>query len=308
MRDQNGQVAIFFILIVPAIIIIFLIVVDFTVLIDSRIKLQIALDRGIFVGAAKLAYLMNRIAEENWIIRKSFLKVDKNAATRSWQAGECQNRVNELKNTQKEALDNIDDLIETAYSSAYEVAKDLTDINYKGSHYESIYGKPGDLLFGLIDSGKDLGDGKNQLDPEDEKELIRKNIVCGNIEGVVFDPNNVNASENQNILTYSLKSNDSVGLISTLSAVVRPPFIGNIFEPVVIHAAAAAQPYGGSIKKFAFLAGEWEDLSIEETKTKAEEESKDGKMAVWYRPSLVPLELFSEFVGLKLNNEDFNIQ
>jgi hypothetical protein len=307
MKNQQGQVSIFFILIVPALVIVFLIVVDFAVLIDSKIKLQVALDRGLFAGAARLAYLMNRVAEENWLIRKSFLKVDKNAAVKSWQAGECQNRVNELKSTQKEALDNIDDLIETAYSSAFDVARNLTEINYKGSHYKPIYGKPEELLFGLIESGKNSGDGKNQLDPQDKKELIRKNIICGNIEGVVFDPNSVNVSENQNVLTYSMKSGEQVGLVSTLSALVKLPFIGDIFKPVAIEVIGAAQPYGGSIKRFAFLAGEWEDLSLEETMARAEEESQDGERAIWYRPLLVPVELFSEFVGLDLNNEDSNI-
>lgn len=256
-KAEDGQTTIFIVMIVPVLIIIFMFVIDFGLLVDSKLRLQIALDRGLFAGSARLAHIMNDIALENRTIFESFLKVDKNAADSSWQSGECQNRVNELKNRQDAGLENIDRMISAGYNEAHAVAEAVALANYKYAEYAPLFGMPGTPLFQIVMGGRPTSDGKDQIDESSETgELIRKNIVCGNISGLVFDPSDVKATENPNILKYIYQNGESVGIAAELGANFTPPLAGRMFGGSRIKAISAARPYGGSIKDFALLGGD----------------------------------------------------
>ncbi len=306
MKQSSGQVTVFIALAVPFLAALLLSVVNFGLLVDSKIRLQIAADRAVYAGAAKLSQVMNEIAKDNWAIYKSFNKVDQNADYSSWQSGECQNRVNELKNNQSATLASIDDLRANGYRDANIVAENVAKENYGSVNYAPLFGEPGRPLFQIVDWGKSTDDEKNQYDgSSDSKELIAKNIICGNVSGIVFDPDDVKTNDNANILKYTYKNAEYVGLISKLSAKFNAPLLSNVFGSFNITATAAAQPYGGSIKRFALLAES--TSSVDEAVEQAKVLAQDGK-PYWFRPALVPVTLAAGIAKVEITGEESYLQ
>lgn len=278
IKNEQGQLTILMALIVPVLFALVAFLVNYFYLVDTKMKLQVAADRAVFAGAAKLAYSMNQIAEENWAVYKAYRKVWGNFDKNSQSGNECPQRVKEMDNTQQTAWrQNIEDIVTNAYGDAIAVANSVMAANFPETDghtaavYDSIYGKQDDRLFEMVD---DLNsDQKND-------------VICGIIEGVVFAPKEVKEDTQENKLKYLFLDQGFVALVGRLTAQVYPLLMKDIFGPegITINATAAAQPYGGSMKNFALQ----ETDTIEQARNAAAEGVEAGKPYL-FRPALVPV-------------------
>lgn len=283
---------VFIALVMPVIMLLVGFAVDYGALVDSKIRLQIAADRAVFAGAAKLSFIMNKISEKNWGIYQAFLKVDKNFGPNSQQSlDECVKRVKEMENNQTTLIyEDIEDLLQNAYRDAHSVAEDVAKANFATAKYLPVYGAVDKKLFDVLDGGGEKTD-------EDGDE-IRRDIVCANISGIVFDPKKVETKNNEKLLKYTYGDRSYVALIAELRTLFHPPLAGKFFGPIEMTAVSAGQPYGGSMKKFGLLAKEWEGRSIEQVKDDAMHASQNGERALWFRPALVPVEVALSAAGI----------
>lgn len=301
MRRERGQISVLFVLLIPVLFVLVALVVNYSVLIDSKIRLQIAADRAVFAGASKLAYIMNMVSEENWKIHRAYKDLVDNFNPNSQQSiDECKKKVKEMSGLQAEAqFGAMDELINAAYEEAENTAVSVAGANYKGAVYTTVFGLPGERLFEIRDKGDPgYSDDSQEFDSEGVK--IRADVVCSNIEGAVFDPSDVSDFNNDRLLSVTYGDRNYVAVIAKLSADFVPPIAANIFKPFKIETSAAAQPYGGSIKRFGLLAGETETLS--EARGEAQKLIEAGK-PYWFRPALVPVYMAKAFAGIE---EGFN--
>lgn len=288
VNNEKGVFVFLVALLIPVLAALAMIAINFGTFINTKMKLQVTSDRAVYAGAVKLSETMNKIAEENWKIYKAFLKVDKNFGPNSQQSvDECKKRVAEMESTQDVAeFQNIEEMIQNGYADANKSASDVAKAMFNGAAFAPIYGIPGERLFDLIDSEVRDKDG-------DE---MRRDVICGNIEGLVFDPNDVESKNNQKLLKYTYKNSNYVGLIGKLSYKFKFPFTTKYFsESIDINAVSAGQPFGGSIKRFALLADETD--SVDEAVTKAKE------IPLWYKPAMVPVSLAIALGGINQNGE-----
>ena len=296
MTKDRGQITVFVAFIVPFLFILLAVSINYALLVHKRIGLQVALDRGVFAGSARLAHVMNLISEENWAIHKGFKDLMDNFGPNSQQSiDECVQRVKDLENNQTIAqFQNIEELIANGYLEADLVARGVIAANFSGAVYEPLYGRPGERLFEVIDEPSDF---KGNTDEEGDE--IRRDLICGNIAGMVFDPSDTNSQENKDLLSYTYGNRRYVALIGSLTYQYKAPLLGSFFDgpPVTVTALSAAQPYGGSIKRFALLADEYKTL--EESREAAVNEAKIFGRPLWFRPALVPVALAAEAAGLE---------
>lgn len=297
MKKEQGQATILAALIIPFLFILFGLVIDYAYVVDEQARLQIALDRGVFAGAARLSHVMNQISEQNWEIHKGFTDLFKNFDRNSQQSmDECEQRVKDLENNQAIAqFENIEDMIANGYAEADQVARSVIGANFPEASYDVLYGKPGERLFETIDRAS-----SGQSDEEGDQ--IRRDLICGNISGMVFDPEGTDSKTNKDLLSYTYSNKNYVGILARLVGEPKVPLFSTMLGKLRITAVSAAQPYGGSVKRFALLATE--DADIETSRGRAIEEAKKFGKPLWFRPAMVPVSAAMAVAGMEQADDE----
>ena len=63
MRSEGGSITVWLVGIFPLLILLFIFFVNIITLVDTKILVQGAVDRGVYAGTSYLAYVMNRVSE-----------------------------------------------------------------------------------------------------------------------------------------------------------------------------------------------------------------------------------------------------
>jgi hypothetical protein len=268
-KSEEGSLTVWLVGITPVLVILLMLFVNTILLIDSKIRLQAAIDRGVYAGSAHLAHVMNEIAGLNWKFRKEYLNKKKTFTDYSMDnSGWIQDQVDEMKHNQATHLEGMNDLLAKGYANAHQIAADIVRVNIEkmphlyGSSYVSEYGS--DKMFEMID---DYADGQY---------VSKEKIIPHEIRGISYDPKEYKKYEYL-VRKYLIKSPENyVALAGSIRSHFMPPFLSKYFtdsKTTHLGAIAASQPYGGSVKEHALSGGDEQHL---------------------YHPAFIPVKLLVE--------------
>jgi hypothetical protein len=236
----------------------------------SKVRLQNVTDRAIYAGAATLTHHMNKIAEENWRLNRAFRDLKKTFATFTSESSKTsEDEWTKYKTIRTEVEDNIKYHINEAYPDACLKATSIIKANLTGAKF---YTEPGFCKQELLTLFADFETG--------QEEEIKYSYTFGG-EGFIA-PAGVK-SPGKLALRYFMRPEGAEpiafagwteqGIKNFLSV------MGSKDNQKAI-AAAAAQPYGGSIKEFALNDFD----SLEESKS-----SDEGKKNT-YKTTYIPID------------------
>lgn len=240
MLAQRGNVTIFIAIITPVMIAMLALIVNVGMLLYSRVKIQIAADRGAYAGAAVLAHALNQIAIADWKIHHEYVELEKWLSSTSERSkDEIKKRMDETKQRQGDLIDEINQINTSMFESAVITAQSVSSANYSGSEFMpfALPNLEGMFRIGLTEEeGAHFGD-----------------VSGANIMGQTFDPDSYEIGDKMQMLRYVEKTPQADVLFGGWVKGISPtPVMLNIFgESSDLLAAAAAQPYGGSISEFA---------------------------------------------------------
>lgn len=273
MLNQKGSITTMLIMIFfPVLFTLMLLLVNVITMVDTKIMLQGAVDRGVYAGASSLAGTMNEVARINRSFRDEYLAKKKEFDSKSEDSAEyIEKRIAELRQNQSSLYDNMNDLLDAGYARAHEISESVIRSNIikmplmANWRYLNLYKGPEEKLFEMTD---DVGVNNTYLN--------RELFLPVEIEGISYDPNKYKLHRYE-VQKYLIK--DSVNYVAIAGGVKGrfvPPLLPRFFSKdgaVEFRVAAAAQPYGGSIKEYAL----------------------SGEQDVLYHPIFVPLEIVRGF-------------
>lgn len=279
---QKGSLTVWMIGIIPLLVTLMILFINAILLVDAKIRMQAAIDRGVYAGASYLSYVMDEVAKKNWQFRKAFLEAEKNLGppsqdNKNWITAQ----VRDLNNTQTALYNDMIGLLGKGYKTANEIASDVTAKNLAGmphlvvTGYQPEYGLPGEGMFGMENDCPGGGDCINQawLSPAE----IKKPPVGGS----TYDPSDYETHDNL-VNMYLVKNESFAALAAKVEVQYFPPLMAWFFNRTGngfgLRAFAAAQPYGGSMKKFAFAGGD-----------DVEQAASDSGKGLLYHPAFIPV-------------------
>jgi hypothetical protein len=228
-------------LIMPVIVLLMAMVINAGHIVDSKIKLQIAVDRSAYAGAAKQAHIMNWMAAQNWEIQKKFLDLKKELEDNSTQSEEQgRRRFNHIRQEINDIAENMDDWSVNGMAASKAVADAMALANYPNAR---PLNPP--LYSPMLTLRNDLEDKQYQK------------LEWHGMQGLFVDPENHNSASDK-ILTYLIK--DDIPIVRWETRLLAPIPSGfltatlNYFFPyeLKLNAVSMAQPHGGSIRECAF--------------------------------------------------------
>lgn len=268
-KKCKGQAVILFMLIIPIMILMLCVCVNVSHLVRSKVRLQNATDRAVYAGAATLTHYMNKVAEENWRLNHAFKGLKKTFATFTSESSKTsEDEWNKYRAIRAEVEDNIKYYINEAYPDACSKAESIIKANLTDAKF---YTEPGFCEQELLTLFADFEAG--------QEEEIKYSYTFGG-EGFIA-PAGVE-SPGDLALRYFMRQEGTAPIVFAgwTEQDIKPFLSSNGFKDNQrVLAAAAAQPYGGSIKEFALK----ESDSLEELKS-ADEGEKN-----MYKTTYIPI-------------------
>jgi len=220
-------------------------------MIDTKINLQGAIDKGVYKGAEYLSHAMNDVADLNRKFRKEYLDKKDSFLNLSEDNKEwIDKQIKELNENQKTLYVEMNDILDAGYREANKIAKNIIKDELdrfpqiKAIRYENLYGSENAKMFEVINDCDANGNCLN-------KELLFPSEIKGPSE----DPYSYDAHQYE-VYKYLIKSQDLVALAGEVHALYMPPFMPEFFagkdKNVYLNSVSAVQPYKGSIKHFSF--------------------------------------------------------
>ncbi len=265
--NERGSVTVLMFTAIPLMAAALLLIIDIGRIAVTRARLQAATDRAAYAGAASLAHSLNTMAAENWNIHKAFRDLKGEFAQGTQKDREtAQQRIGKYEASRDEAFTNIQGALLAMGERANDVASDVLFANASDAQAQI-----------MINDDVQLYD---DAEPDQQWETLDYGYVTGG--GSFIDPEKVK-EESYDAFKYLIKRTDpntSVGIYATSE--VTPLMLGVLAQdPVEVHAASAAQAFGGSLEEFA--TKETDDLEEAE-----EDEFEEGYDAL-YRSSIIPV-------------------
>ena len=225
--NQKGQVALFFVLLVPFMVLLLVTTVRFSELIFTKMKLQGALDRGIYAGASYLADVLNQQALFNEKAYRLFADAKEDFLRRGSKRTEkeAKEQVQKLWADQEKLYDQMEALSEKAYTEAYAIAEGEVQRDFPKLALQPLYHGP--FVF---------KDGPREIFPFDK--------IKGSI---IFDP-----TGHQKIPKADYEAR--MAFVKDPASVVALAASARTAQGV--EAVAAAEPFSGSLWNFATLSQE----------------------------------------------------
>ena len=263
MRSEGGSITVWLVGIFPLLILLFIFFVNIITLVDTKIRVQGAVDRGVYAGTSYLAYVMNRVSELNAEFRDEYLRKKKSFEEMSEDSAEwIEKQIQEMKTNQATLRAEMNHYLKGGYARAQNIAENLIRKNIKHEillsevHYAPLSGIPGTTMFHLIDDWS-----------EEEGRWINKDVLRPiEITGLSIDPENYSEHSYEDD-TYLMKNPVKlVALSGRLDATFRSPLMPEFFdheEGLRLRFSSAAQPAGSSIKEYALSrSGEYHPYFI----------------------------------------------
>lgn len=289
--SQRGSMAVWLVGIMPVLVIAFCFFVDIILFVDARIRMQTAVDRGLYAGASYLAHVMNEVAMRNWTFRKEYLIKEEAFKKSKDNKKLIEKLIKELNYNQGDLYDQMKALLDEGYATAHGIAQDVIEKNLENmphlpvSIYVPEYGDPSQPMFDMVNEWS-----------EDAGKYINKEILIPyEIVGTSYDPNKYEAHPNV-AFKYLIKDSEYfVALAGRVVGSFRPPLLAEYFAgddgEFEIQAIAAAQPYGGSIRDFAHVDAESAEA--------AEAEIASSGRDLLYHPAIIPIKRVLEDVDVE---------
>jgi hypothetical protein len=261
MNGDRGSVAVLIFAAVPILTALLLLIVDMGRISLARARLQAATDRAAYAAASSLAYSMNELAAADWELHHAYRELrDQFEADSEQSENAARVRIDEYEIRRDGALSEMEFAIQTMGESALGHAESTL---LKNSDVTTL-----DMTFG----------GEPML--ETRNEVIDYAYMEGG--GGAMDPEK-QEEHSYEALSHMVKERSpgtTIGVFATTE--VSPLMLGAVAaDPVEVHAASAAQAFGGSIEEFALK----ETDSVEEAEALELEDDYDAL----YRSSLVPV-------------------
>lgn len=233
----------------------------------ARARLQAAVDRAAYAGAASLAHSLNNIAVANWEINKAFRYLDENLTRPSEErpktADELIDEYNvKVENAQAKMNDEIAAMQGRAENAASaELSANFpqaqSNINVRTGVELNIYAEP-DEQWKTLNYGSITG-GSSTMDPAD-------------VETGSYDA-----------LKYMKKKTQTDALVGIYAeAKVQPLMLrAALGDSVAVYADSAGEAYGGPIEGLALRGGD----SVDDAASIVEDDRYDSL----YRAAIVPM-------------------
>lgn len=287
IRGRSGSYSVLMAFFLPVFFVLIATVINLGNLIDAKVHLQIALDRAMYAGAAKLAHMMNKTAGFAWEYHKRFRDLKRVFSTMSQESREeGESKLNEMEMAQGELLEEMKGIAANIYSEAHKTVYEVLSANiptggrWMGQvDYKICAGRPRGVEKAFLCDGVHIFQRDDLAFSliEGESERLNYDYMLGEFA----DPNDKGRG-GRDVVPYVIKGGMPVAIAGIASIDVGNPVLKSVFgDKVRIRAASAGQAWGGSIEHFGRLGGE----DVEEVKL-----GEEGRIYL-YHPSLVP---FSE--------------
>ncbi|MBI4366379.1 MAG: hypothetical protein HY543_06130 [Deltaproteobacteria bacterium] len=300
--NPRGNALVVVLLLLPFFAALIVFVADLAHRMATKLALQIAADRAAYAGAAHLAETLNAIAGKNWRIRQRFLAAQKKLAARSTEQSAAVGRydIAEAQADIDALREAMDELNRDGYRGACEAALAAARQWAPRAALRSMYGAAvvlGDAAGAHCEADAPLFSfGKDMVEPEEQW----PDLAFVWTEGNFVDPHGRDGADDR-LLQYRRKAPVQGAADNGAEVAHQVAFAVRLEEPApasglsdlfgegpLLRAAAAAQPYGGSIQAAAF----WDAPTEEEAVARMP-----------YRPTLVPLEQLRDgdagYLGLR---------
>ena len=231
--NEKGAVTVFFMLVLPLLILFLIATVDFAMQVFYKIKLQAALDRATFAGAQVLTDKLNIVAEKNREVRKAFTELKHQLRTGSKDTlQQARDHVNQTKKKQQNLYDEMRELELKAATESLQEATAIFQKTFPKGKITPVY----QSSFG-IDTGTFQEFGFDEID------------------GVLWDPKNYKKNVEIFKVREAFNKTPQARVALAFSAsLIQTPSILKLFRPKFpLRSVAAAQPYGGSLWHHAML-------------------------------------------------------
>ncbi|HPM42028.1 MAG TPA: Tad domain-containing protein, partial [bacterium] len=264
VNSEKGSVTALVVFAVPLFVAMLGLVVEGGRVALARARLQAAVDRAAYAGAAVVTHAFNEIASDNWRIHKAWRDLSEDFGSDTQQDEDAARQRFELYEEERDAaLHDIESQLETVEERAEEAALETFEANAP-----------------LAEAGVSTR-VEVELDDDLDRDEQWGKPGYGYVTGPIFtDPESVESGEFE-ALKFLVKrpgEGASVGVFG--SQKLNPLVMPGIFGPAEVRAASASQAYGGSIEGFA----------RKETATLSEAEGEEGGGGAdgLYRATLVP--------------------
>lgn len=230
---------------IPVFVLLVALVLNVNALVDAKLRLQMATDRAAYAGAAKQAYVMNKIGEDNWQIHQLFLKLEKDLKAGTKKSD--QEAVGHVRATMV-SIQQLEEDMEhrnvTAHEKATNISKQIL-VNNDGVATLQVKTPSGPML--TLSDTEEVG----------QWQTLSYAYTTGSDP---FDPENHSSGE-RSVLSYVVKT-PSPTVVWSIAATAPLPqgilfgvlkkYLSNPLPQ--LQARATAQPYHGSIKRYKDLA------------------------------------------------------
>jgi len=233
----SGSMSIALAIVAPLLVAMLALVVNVGTILFARAKLQVAVDRGVYAGAASIAHDMNRIARANWEIHSEYARrEDWMNATSERSEGEVAQRFAETRARQSALRGRIRGINSNMYGRAVGVANNVVNANVPSAVFDPFFDAP--------------EEGMMSIGPDDEHYGY---ISGADIEGATYDPDSYDVEAPEAVLRFVEKNDGRTLYFGGKASSESPtPIFPSLFGgSTVLRAVSGAQPYGGSIRSFA---------------------------------------------------------
>ncbi|PIR20284.1 MAG: hypothetical protein COV45_06950 [Deltaproteobacteria bacterium CG11_big_fil_rev_8_21_14_0_20_47_16] len=227
----------FMAIMMPVIALLMIAVINVSHVVYAKIRLQDAADRAAYVGAAKQAYIMNRMGEDNLAIQKRFSDLKEELTHNSKQTVEKgRERVSQVRSEIMGRWQEMEAWNDGAWETVRTTSQDLLSKGYAGAW---LIPQKSSRLLTLLDHAE-----------TDQYQKLKFDGMRGDL---FFDPADHDDGEDS-ILSYLVKDPlHEVRWEVTACAVMPNLLLASKFQNInhQLCASAAAQPHGGSIRSGA---------------------------------------------------------
>lgn len=265
LKNEDGSVIVFLLLIVPIIISIIAAAMLVGQIAFARVRLSVAADRAAYAGASSLADSMNRIAAANWGIHKAYRDLENDFREMSQQN----------QSAARQRFGRCEAEIEDHLSHIGEISSGMSDMAREIAERYMHSRAPSALSQALVQSAIVISDS---IDPERQHGDPSYDYITG---PSFADPSDVDGGS-FNALKFLIKENSPGPFVVVAAAErVRPLLLQSTFGDFSVNAISSAMAFGGSVEGFALKDG----LSLAEAEGELSEDGGDHL----YRAAIVPL-------------------
>ena len=239
MLKERGNITVMMVLMIPFFVLMVALVVGAGRLFFTQERLQIAADRAATVGAASLAFDLNRIAKLNWELAEEFRKLRRNFEENSHEVSRGEQEIRCSSDAQYVLEEEMRHIAQESFLRANARAEKVFAAN-----------APAATPFFPL-SHSDIWLDCFQ-DPETGA-FLRGRLTYDDVDGLVFDPQKKKEEAGGGELVQYCAKDPREHLMFAVAATqqVTAPLLTTFLGTATLDAQSLAQPYGGSMKQAA---------------------------------------------------------